>query len=66
MQEGPEAMIIALRVLTALMDNLYPDPADVEKLHQLAPARGSAAPLDELACDVIQKALKHRAMLRDA
>jgi hypothetical protein len=58
MQESLEAMKVALRVLSALTEKRPPDPADIEELRRYAPlANGS---LDELACDVIQEAVKHR------
>ena len=59
MVESVEAMQIALRVLTALTEKIAPDPADVEALRRLAPSRDHAH-LDELACEVIQQALKRR------
>ena len=56
-------MQLALRVLTALTEKRYPDPDDVAKLRELAPgARAKTA--DELACEVIHKALKQRAEVR--
>jgi hypothetical protein len=57
-------MELALRVLTALTEKRHPDPADVERLHTMAEASTRGLPLDELACEVIQKALKHRAEAR--
>jgi hypothetical protein len=53
----------ALRVLTALNAHVEPDPDDVMVLRAYAPLRADAD-LDELACDVIQQALKRRAEIR--
>ena len=58
-----EAMKIALRVLTALGEHRHPDAADVKALKAYAPLLADA-PLDELACDVVQQALKRRAEAR--
>ena len=58
-------METALRVLSALTAHQYPAPEDVAELRRCAPLLEDA-PLDELACDVIQQALKRRAELRKA
>jgi len=63
MQDSVTAMRIALRVLTAIADRKAPNNADVEELRKMAPQTGDA-PLDDLACDVIQQALKRRADAR--
>jgi hypothetical protein len=55
MQLGVDAMMTALRVLSAIVNQRDPNPADVEELRRLPPSRAEA-PLDELACDVIQQA----------
>jgi hypothetical protein len=65
MQQSLEAMTTALRVLTALTDKRYPDPADVETLRGYVPQLRDEPP-DELACEVIEQALKHRAVARSA
>ena len=57
------AMKTALRVLTALTDNQFPNPPDVSELKKLAPHLADA-PLDELACEVIQQELKRREKAR--
>ena len=57
-------MKTALRVLTAITERRAPDTTDVEELRRYAPLLGDA-PLDELACDVIQQALKRRAVERE-
>jgi hypothetical protein len=49
------AMMTALRVLSAIVNQWEPDPADVMELRRLLASRAEA-PLDELACDVIQQA----------
>jgi hypothetical protein len=58
-----EAMKIALRVLMALSEHQHPDKADVKALKSYAPLLADG-PLDELACDVVQQALKRRAEAR--
>lgn len=57
---GMEARMIALRVLTAIVEKRHPDPIDVQALRAYAPA-AATAPEDELACDVIQQAITVRA-----
>lgn len=54
----------ALRVLTTLTENRFPAPEDVAAWRRLAPEAADKT-VDELACDVIQNALKHRAKVRD-
>jgi hypothetical protein len=56
-------MQTALRVLTALTEKRKPDPADLEMLGAYAPLLASIDP-DELACEVLQQALKRRAQTR--
>jgi hypothetical protein len=58
-QQFLDTMLLALRVLTAINERKNPDPTDVEKLRKLAP-EGANRPVDELACEVIQLALKKR------
>ena len=65
MQHSLAAMTTALRVLTAITDHQPPTPADLEELRRMAPGRADM-PLDELACGVIQLALKGRAIARQA
>jgi hypothetical protein len=64
MQQSLNAMTIALRVLTALTEHQQPDPNDVDELRRLTPLSADAD-LDELACDVIHRALKHRTEIRE-
>jgi hypothetical protein len=64
MQQGLEAMTTAVRVLSAMAAGQEPALHDVWELRRLAP-HSAAAPLDELACEVIQQALKRRAALRE-
>jgi hypothetical protein len=64
MQYSLEAMELALRVLAALTQKRHPNPADVVRLRTMAEASTRELPLDELACEVIQQALKHRAEAR--
>jgi DNA-binding NarL/FixJ family response regulator len=61
---GIDAMKIALRVLTAITEKRNPDPDDLQELHRLAPLQPGASP-DELACEVIQQAIKRRADARN-
>jgi hypothetical protein len=59
------AMKTALRVLSALTEKQNPDAHDVEDLRRLAPDCESLA-LDELACEVIQRALRTREKARSS
>ena len=52
-------MQTALRVLGAVADHRRRDPAEVDELRRLAPLLANAE-VDELACEVIQQAVKHR------
>jgi len=63
MRASLEVIKTATRVLSALTDKKSPYPADVRALREYD---GSAKErdLDELACDVIQKALQRRAQVR--
>ena len=63
MKDNLAAMQTALRVLTAITEKHEPDTADIEELRRLTPSL-AAMPPDELACGVIQQALKRRAELR--
>jgi hypothetical protein len=65
MEPSKAAMKAALRVLTALGEHQEPDQADVDELQWYAPA-DRERPLDELACDAIQLALKDREHRRKA
>jgi hypothetical protein len=56
-------MTTALRALGALTERQEPEAKDVAELRRLAPTM-DAAPVDELACEVIQQALRTRAQLR--
>ena len=66
MQDSLDAMKLALRVLTALREHRRPEDDEVAALHALAAPKLQGMPLDELACEVIQAALKHRAAVRGA
>ena len=57
-QSGFDEMKLALRVLAALNDKRSPDPADLNRLRLLAPP-AAYLPTDELACEVILRALKN-------
>jgi hypothetical protein len=60
MPENLDSMMTALRVLVAITDRQPPDPADVEALRRYAGSVGAVS-ADDLACDVIQQALRRRA-----
>jgi len=64
MEIATEALKTGLRVLTAISHRTEPDAADVQELRRLAPLLADAASLDEIACDVIQQALKRRSEVR--
>jgi Tfp pilus assembly protein PilN len=65
MQQSLEAMTTALRVLTALTSKRHPDSADIETLREYVPLLRDE-PADKLACEVIEQALRHRAIARSA
>jgi hypothetical protein len=65
MEQSFEAMTIAMRVLTALNEKRPPDPRDLDYLRKVASTRAHIPP-DELACEVIQQAIKHRSEVRIA
>ena len=58
-RESREQIERAVRVLTSLTENGYPDPDDVAELRRFAP-EAAGKTIDELVCDVIQTVLKHR------
>jgi hypothetical protein len=64
MQHSFDAMRTALRVLTAITEKCQPDQNDVDALYGLAGPQPGGIGLDELACEVIQKALDRRAIAR--
>jgi hypothetical protein len=63
MAQSIEAMQTALRTLTALTEKRDPDAADLDALRTYAPQL-AGLPADELACEVIQQALRRRALAR--
>jgi hypothetical protein len=65
MRAGIDAIKTATRVLAALNAKQQPDPADIQALREYD-ERMHGLDFDELACDVIQKALRHRAAMRAA
>ena len=65
MRAGIDAIKTATRVLTALTAEQVPAAADIQSLREYDNSI-NARELDELACDVIQKALRHRAAMRTA
>ncbi len=64
MQQSLSAMQTALRVLTAITYGRQPDPADVADLHSYAGPQPAGIGLDEFACEVVQKAIRHRTEVR--
>ena len=61
MDNSRSAMETALRILGALTRRQMPDPSDVASLRTYANVDGRD--LDVVACEVIQRALRHRAAL---
>jgi hypothetical protein len=55
-------MLIVLRVLSAWIKSLDPDPEDVTQLRLLAPDLPLESPADELACEVARKLIKEKAL----
>jgi hypothetical protein len=65
-KENLQIMKVSLRVLAALSDRVEPAPADVDTLRYYLGWDAPPANLDELACEVIKKALERRARIRAA
>ena len=65
MRAGLDAIKMATRVLAALSAKQEPDPADIQALREYDDST-NGQDLEELACDVIQMALRHRAAMRAA
>jgi hypothetical protein len=63
MSDGLAATTVALRVLMAITDRQLPAPEDIRELRRLSPLFADRPP-DELACEVIQLAMKNRAEAR--
>jgi hypothetical protein len=55
-----ETLELGLRVLSAVNEHHQPAEPDVRQLRELAPAGWHDRPIDELACEVIQQAMKRR------
>ena len=64
MQQSFVAMQTALRVLTAITEKRHPDQSDVDALQGFIGSQEQGIGLDELACEVIQRALNRRAIAR--
>jgi len=64
-KESIEVMKVALRVLTAITEKSGPLPSDVRSLLEFAPDL-TRLPPDELACEVIQRAMKRQVHLQRA
>ena len=63
MDQNLDAMKLALRVLNAINEKQYPDRQDVAELRRLAPEE-ALNDTNELAREVIQRALERRAECR--
>lgn len=63
MTYGSDVTVIALRVLTAIMEKLKPSADDVDELRRRAPEWSHLA-VDELACQVVHASLQQRASSR--
>ena len=66
MQQSLEAMETALRVLTAINEKHHPDAEDVHALRTYAGPQPDSMTLEDFAREVIQKASKQWAEVRDA
>jgi hypothetical protein len=64
MEQEIDAMATSLRVLAAVVESRDPEPADVLELRRLAPLSVGAPP-EELACELILRALKRREKSRN-
>jgi len=58
-----DAIRTATRVLSVIAEGHSPQISDIELLRKFAPLLADG-PADELACDVIQQAMRRRAQLR--
>jgi hypothetical protein len=59
MREGIENIDRAVRILTALTEDRFPDPDDVAALRRLVPEAADKT-VDEMVCEAIRKIFKHR------
>jgi hypothetical protein len=64
MERDVDLILTALRVLSAVVVQQRPDPSDLNFLRGVMPEMANA-PADDLACEIIQKAAKRRAELRN-
>lgn len=64
MQQSLNIMKVSLRVLAAVNEKQPPDVEDIQTLREYLGRQGHSNP-DELACEVIQKALLERAKARE-
>lgn len=65
MEKSLAAMQTALRVLTAVTREESPAQSDLDELRKFSPLMQDG-PADELACDVIQQAIRRREQVRRA
>jgi hypothetical protein len=59
MEPNFDTMMIAVRVLTAVIEKRTPEPNDLDRLRRFLPRRADL-PSDELAGEVIRQAIKRR------
>ena len=64
MQQSLAAMQTALRVLVGVNAKQHPDRVDIEALCAYAGPQPDGMGLDEFGCEVVQKAVKRRAVVR--
>ena len=59
MRHVNDVLMTALRVLTAVVDHKNPNPVDIRELQRLSPNTLYLS-ADEMACDVIHRAMQAR------
>ena len=64
MQRSLAALETALRILKAFTEKRHPESADLEELQQYTGLRPEGMDLDEFVCEVIQTAIRRRAIAR--
>src|SRR5206468_3175523 len=64
MQNSLAAMKSALRILSAITQHRFPEPADVTALYEYAGPPSADMSLDEYACAVVQKACERYSRIR--
>ncbi len=59
-----ETLKLALRVLQAFRENRDPEDADVRELRMLLPAPAGDRSPDELACEIVERTIQSKRVLR--